>query len=161
MLPFSDIYTERNYKRLKRKYRPNPPEYYLVGLIMKYNNDRFNNASSVETTNNFAQEYIHHLEKIHYYFHPYYTINDLISASNYEELFKIALTDYKLFNNFVDKIDVFSIGTIIAEMTPFIDKPQNQDFVVMMRGILHPDPRARMSPEDAILLCNKISSNKK
>ena len=173
MLPFSGIYTERNYKRLKRKYRPNPPEYYIVSLVMKNNydnsdNHKINEISNInkngmimETKNYLMQHYINHLEKIQHYFHPYYTMNELISLSNYDQLITNALKDNKMFNDYIDRVDIYAIGTTIAELDQYIAKPHNnQDYVSLMRGILHPDPRYRMTPEDAVSLCNKISSAK-
>ena len=161
MLPFSQIYTERNYKRLKRRYRPFPPEYYIASLAMKkekYYNMRIEEIKNMDLT----QQIIHRFESMQQYVYPYYTISEFIAASNHESLLSIALTDYKKFDNFADKIDVYSIGTTICELDQYLDNPHNnQDYVTLMRGILHPDPRYRMTPEDAVILCNKISSTKK
>jgi len=158
MLPFDKIYQEDNYNRLKRRYRPFPPEYYMASIIMKHKND-FKHMKSTDVKISIIERYKNHLENIQHYFAPYYSLNELYELSNYGSLMVLALSNYKKFVEFTDKIDVFSVGTMLTDSYDLIATPfSNYDYIMLMRGILHPDPRQRMSAEDALALCKKIAS---
>lgn len=158
MLPFDDIYVENNYNRLKRRYRPFPPEYFMASIIIKHKSD-FKHMKSMEVKESITERYKNHLENIQHYFAPYYTLNELYELSNYGSLMIIALSNYKKFVEFADKIDIFSVGTMLTDSYDLIATPfSHPDYIVLMRGILHPDPRQRMSAEDALALCKKIAN---
>jgi serine/threonine protein kinase len=160
MLPFEDIYKESNYYRLKRRYRPFPPEYYMVSILMKHKS-LYKGMSRRNVMEDIADRYKAHLEKCQYYFFPYYTLNQLMEESNYGSLSVMVQSDYKKMREYTDKIDIFSVGTLITSVHEHISRPMsNPDFVELMRGILHPDPRQRMSPEDALALCVRIAEQK-
>lgn len=159
MLPFEQIYQEKNYNRLKRRYRPFPPEYHMASIIIKHKDD-FKKMKPAEIKANIVERYKNHLENIQSYFFPYYNTNELFELSNYGSLMVLALSDYKKFVEFADKIDVFSVGTLFADVHELLADPlSNTEYVMLMRGILHPDPRQRMSAEDALELCKKIASS--
>lgn len=157
MAGFDKIYTASNYNKLKRKYRPYPPEYYIASLAIKYASDI--NKLSKENIKGFLEDkFKNHLENIQHYFYPYYSISELISQSGFSALVSEAITDYKKMEKYADRVDVFSVGTVMCELSFYIKNPlRHEEFMMLMKGILHPDPRVRMSPEDALGLCKKIA----
>ena len=157
MLPYSKIYTLSNYNKLKRKYKPYPPEYYLASLMIKHV-DEFKKLKSEEIKTYIIDHYKAHLERIQSFFYPYYTLNQLIEESNYGSLIIEVIKNYKILEQYIDKIDVYSVGTLLSDISSFINHPlSNTDFITLMRGILHPDPRQRMSSQDALILCRHIA----
>lgn len=159
MLPFEEIYQEKNYNRLKRRYRPFPPEYYMASIIIKHKAD-FKRMKPAEIKSSIAERYKNHLENIQSYFFPYYSTSELFELSNYGSLMITALSNYKKFVDFADKIDIFSVGTLLADVHDLLADPlSNTEYVSLMRGILHPDPRQRMSAEEALELCKKIAGS--
>ncbi len=161
MLPFNKIYAPTNYNKLKRKYRPYPPEYYLASLMIKHG-DEFKKLRSEEIKAYMIEHYKAHLERIQSFFYPYYTLSQLIEESNYGSLIVTVMNDYKKLEEYVDRVDVYSVGTLLADITPLISNPlTNQAFVDFMKGILHPDPRQRTGPEDALDMCRSIAKVKK
>ena len=161
MLPFKKIYAPKNYNKLKRKYRPYPPEYYLASLMIKHSND-FKALRSQEVRDYMMKHYKEHLERIQSFFYPYYTLTELLEESNSGSLVVMVMKDYTRLEEYADKIDVYSVGTLLADITPFISNPMSNDaFVSFIRSILHPDPRQRMGPEDALAMCRTIAGVKK
>lgn len=157
MLPYNKIYTPSNYNKLKRKYKPYPPEYYLASLMIKHAED-FKKFKSEEIKAYFIEHYKNHLERIQSFFYPYYTLNQLIEESNYGSLLIELKNNYKILEQYVDKIDIYSVGTLLSDISSFINHPlANVEFVKLMKGILHPDPRQRMSSQEALTLCRHIA----
>lgn len=159
MLPFKEIYTMSNYYRLKRKYRPFPPEYYLTSLVMKYGSE----LNGVETQSvlkkTISEKYHHHIEKIAHYFEPFYTSDELHQHKEYKSLLSAIIKNIDVMRKYADKIDIYSVGILIADLSKYhIKSPlTNAEFVEFMRGILHPDPRLRTSAEDALNQCKLLS----
>lgn len=160
MLPFEKIYTMNNYYRLKRKYRPFPPEYYLASLVFKYENEFTGQKVLSVIKKDIVEKYKHHLEKIAYYFEPYYTTGELLEDTNYNTLLPFMIKNMNKMQVYADKIDIYSVGILLVELSiTYVKHPlKNQEFISFMRGILHPDPRFRTSAEDALEQCKILSS---
>lgn len=159
MLPFKEIYTMTNYYRLKRKYRPFPPEYYLTSLVMKYESELNGQEQLSIMKKTLGEKYEHHIEKIAHYFEPFYTLDELHSHVEYKSLLTSIIKNIDIMRNYVDKIDIYSVGTVMSELCKYqVKQPlTNSRFVEFMRGILHPDPRLRTSVEDALNQCKLLS----
>lgn len=158
MMPTKNIYSTKNYYRLKRKYRPYPPEYHLVSLVMKYQHEI---KTMDKTLKDIIEKQEYHIDKIAYYFTPFYTKEELLENGGLDTLLPMVINNIDSMTEYADKIDLFSIGTVLAELSLlYMRKPtSNPDYVQLMRGILHPDPRKRFSCENAYELCKKISKS--
>lgn len=159
MIPFKEVYTLSNYYRLKRKYRPFPPEYYLTSLVMKYGNEINGIEPQSALKKTISEKYDHHIEKISYYFEPFYTSEELHQHNEYKSLLTMILKNTDVMRKYANKIDVYSVGTLIADLSKHhIKSPlTNTKFVQFMKGLLHPDPRFRTSAEDALNQCKLLS----
>lgn len=159
MLPFKEIYTVNNYYRLKRKYRPFPPEYYLVSLVMRYEGELHQLNTSSHIRDVIDDKYKHHIEKISYYFEPFYTLEELYDHTEYKTLLPLIMRNIETMNKYTDKIDIYSVGILMAELSKnYVKDPlNNTKFVEFMRGIMHPDPRLRTSVEVALDQCKLLS----
>lgn len=155
MMPFGKIYMPSNYPRLKRKYRPYPPEYYMAAVRMHYK-DLLSKSSPEYASGFLALHYNRRLEAMQYYFYPYYMLAEIQAMSNHEFFQKLPLKDYV---QFAHKVDVFSLGTLCASLHRQLENPMNHpEYMQLMRGLLHPDPRKRFGPREALALCEKIAA---
>ena len=160
MLPFKDIYTRNNYYRLKRKYRPFPPEYHLASLVMKYEGEIRGKKYTLDTiTMDLLDKYKHHLDKLSHYYEPFYTSKEVINIAGHDTLLPMIIKSMDSMQQFADKIDIYSVGTLMAEISSlYINQPlKDKKYVEFVCGILHPDPRLRTSPEDALEQCKILS----
>lgn len=155
MIPFEDVYTMKNYGHLKHRYRPFPPEFYLTSLVMKYGDD----MNKKEMKQYVLDKYKEHIIKLAPYFHPYYTQDEVIAITDQLTMLPLIIKNPKNMKEYVDKIDIYSVGTTLAHVTQYI-KPSTMstEFIQFMRGILYPDPHQRTSPEDALEMCKKLSN---
>lgn len=159
MLPFKDIYTENNYYRLKRKYRPFPPEYHLSSLVMKFESNLKEKQTIDTVKKDIIKRYLLHMERIAHYFEPFYQYNELVHDTSYVMLLPIMIKNMDRMSQYADKIDVYSVGTLVSELsTLYVKHPlKNTAYVSFVRGILHPNPILRTSPEDALEQCKNLS----
>lgn len=157
MLPFEDIYTMKNYSRLKSHYRYYPFEYYLTSLVFKYNTNI--SMKKDDLVYYIMEKYRDYIIKKAHHLHPYYTVDELLEHATEYDLLSIIMKNPKNMKEYVDKIDIYSIGITIKELTRYI-KPNTMtnEFINFVRNILHPDPRKRISAEDALNICKKLSN---
>lgn len=155
MMPFSDIYTLNNYKRLHRNYIPYPPEYYMASLLIQ-EQTKLQRYPVMVVDKYITAKFKNRLQDIQVYFRPYYSLEEITKLSNYNSLRKLPLEEY---TSFANKIDVFSVGTVLTSLNEFLEEPTTHtEYVKLMRGILHPDPRKRMTSQEALALCEKIAT---
>lgn len=158
MMSYDRIYTLANYNRLRRRYRSFPPEYYMVSLMMKYQNDI--EGSDKDYIKMFLlDKYKVHLERIQYFFGAYYTLSEIIEKSNSKSLLQELFDNgNKAMKKYANKIDVFAVGTMLNDIHPYVKRPmENVEYLRLMRGLLHPDPRERLTAEEALTACKKIA----
>lgn len=159
MIPYDEVYTMNNYYRLKKRYRPFPPEYYLASLVMKYEHNLEDPKTMHSIKRDIVEKYKLHLERISYYFTPFYSTHEVLDDPNYKSLLQLMMKSMNSMEKLVDKVDIYSVGILLAELAMLYakDPMHNKRFVAFVRGLINPDPRFRTSPEDALKQCKKLS----
>lgn len=166
MLPYKEVYTEDNLRRLHHTYFPYPPEYKLFYLkhVTKSVKDGLElTYFEHEISNNF-----HHYGEDHWKtFESIYGPKRMKRDTNalYQYVVKRATTNKKLektFLPFVKKLDSYSVGMVMVHLDNYVQKQgvkhaTLKEYYDVVRSLICIDPRERISVSDAMKKLKKLA----
>lgn len=158
MLPFDDIYSAENARRLRHTYFPYPPEYKVFYLLYKkLCNDQSCPVLVHEIMKNFEHYGSDRLEMMKLL---HENIPEFV-ATFYRYALKNKNKLMQVFSKFAGKVDVYSVGMIMIDMDKYISKydvPSKalQTYYQAIAEMTMIDPRKRASVSKALKILKSI-----
>jgi serine/threonine protein kinase len=162
VIPFTNVYTEKNLRRLKYAYYPYPPECIAYYKIYKYkiNDDDFVNYQFNETLTGFGERRYNAYKSLIKKETYTNAINNIVvklenivkNAANTNKKYQDDLYDFM--TPYANRIDVYSVGMLIVTVYEYIDysnvnKKIKDEFVAFIKKLIEPDVFTRLTPKEA------------
>jgi serine/threonine protein kinase len=148
MLSFDDMYSEKNLGRLKYSYFPYPPEYKVAYLIYKKCSD----CSIIDEVRQNIVKFGETRESAyHYYFSVPEIEMNVIAFHTYISRKAKKKDIFELMHKYSNRVDVYGLGTALVDASRHIHLPSKfkEEWIMFVRGMIHPDVRKRFSPKKA------------
>lgn len=154
MIKASDMYTDANQRRRRYSYYPYPPEYKVFNYIQEQQcvrppclpiHEIQENIDSFGSTRSKAvYDFIGGPTKLRAEVVKFYEWAATVPASKLR----------KTFDAFSNRVDVYSLGMVIASLLPYITNAVRLTEAV--KGMIAVDPRARFTPAQALAVIKAI-----
>jgi len=185
MIPLSDVYAAANRRRWKFSYFPYPPEYKMFNYIYNAIGHGAAGVRAAEATSSMKitasasdkdavlsevkknwMSFGERRGKAYYKLFGSAKIREAVG-----DTFAWAATAgsraklEKMFAPLAQKLDVYSLGMVFVDVTRHVSLagyPSNgrwmRSFRAFLRGMAHPDPRARLTAEEALVSARELMS---
>jgi len=179
MIPLADVYAAANRRRWKFSYFPYPPEYKMFNYIynalgagagagatsnMKITASASDKDAVLSEVKKNWMSFGERRGKAYYKLFGSAKIREAVG-----DTFAWAATAAsrakleKMFAPFAEKLDVYSLGMVFVDVTRHVSLagyPHTgrwmRAFRAFLRGMAHPDPRARLSPDEALASAREL-----
>lgn len=159
MMPFADIYSKKNLRRLYHSYFPYPPEYKIFYLVYKHicegKDCDMALPQVMKNLEHYGERKLELMQKLHG------NMEESVAAL-YKETSKIKDKLPTAFHKYAKKVDVYSIGAIMVDMDKYVtkygvSKAEMRKYYEVMKGMTMIHPKERLTVMQALKKLRAIS----
>ena len=155
MVPYSTVYTNSNYRRLKYSYYPYPPEYKVFRNLVDADGHDLSDVASIDDIIKDAFENITSFgDNRQTAYSKYITGTKFKTAVKHMvRLFSAQSNKAEWASLYTDRIDVYGVGMLIASVGNHVQPPKSaklrDQFHSFVRHLVYPDMTQRATPAEA------------